>query len=198
MWVLVGLGNPGPKYDNTPHNVGFALADRLIQVSAGATPLSPGSWKTESKSLTQKITVAGEPLLVVKPQTFMNLSGEAVQSLMAFYKLPPKNVVVVVDDVYLDIGSIRIRMQGGHGGHNGLRNIIEHCGDAFTRIRIGVGPCPIPDKAAFVLRKYQPEEEKALAPVFAGFPKLVETGLAKGWERAATDFNKVTPRESKE
>jgi PTH1 family peptidyl-tRNA hydrolase len=189
MHLLVGLGNPGPKYDRTPHNIGFALVDSLFEAH-GATPVADtGPWKTEGKSLTRKLSIAGETVLVVKPQTFMNLSGEAAQSLLAFYKIHPKNLVIVSDDVYLDRGSLRIRMQGGHGGHNGLRNIIEHCGDAFVRIRIGVGPCPDPDKAAFVLRKYGSEEEKSFAPIFKAFPKLVETGITKGWERAATDFN---------
>lgn len=197
MHLLAGLGNPGPKYDRTPHNIGFALADSLFE-APGATPVADAPWKSEGKSLTRRLSLGGDTVLVVKPQTFMNLSGEAIQSLMAFYKIHPKQVAVVVDDVYLDLGSLRIRMQGGHGGHNGLRNIIEHCGDAFVRVRIGVGPCPDPDKANFVLRKYGAEEEKAYASVFKVFPKLVETGVSKGWERAATDFNKVAPRASQE
>lgn len=192
MYVVLGLGNPGSKYDRTPHNIGFALAERLVDATAGAS----ASWKSEHKSLACRITLAGETVLVAKPQTFMNLSGEAAQSLMAFYKVEPQRLVVIVDDVYLDLGSLRIRTQGGHGGHNGLRNLIELIGDAFTRIRIGVGPSPVPDKAAFVLRKYGPEEEKALAPIFSDFPKLVETGITKGWERAGSDFNRVAGKGS--
>ena len=192
----MGLGNPGPKYDRTPHNIGFALVDRLVEAHDAASPGvgGPGSWKAEGKSLTRKITLAGQSVLVVKPQTFMNLSGEAALSLFTFYKLAPKDLAVVVDDVYLDLGSLRIRMQGGHGGHNGLRNIIEHCGEDFARIRIGVGPSPVPDKAAYVLHKYGPEEEKAFSPIFSAFPKLVETGITKGWDRAATEFNQLNPR----
>ena len=186
MFILLGLGNPGPKYDRTRHNVGFALADLLVE----SFP-SPGAWKSEGKSLTRKIQVAGMPVLVAKPQTFMNLSGEAAQSLMAFYKVAPDRLVVVADDIYLDSGVLRVRPLGGHGGHNGLRNLIDHLGEGFTRIRIGVGPCPPDqDKSDFVLRRYGVDEEKALAGIFSGFPRLIETGIAKGWDRAASDFNR--------
>jgi PTH1 family peptidyl-tRNA hydrolase len=191
MALLVGLGNPGPKYDATRHNVGFALAD------SAARALGSGDWKTQGKSLLCKaapgspLSVGGGPLLVAKPQTFMNLSGEAVQALMAFYKIPPAEVVVVTDDVTLPLGSIRVRSSGGHGGHNGLRNIIEHVGEGFPRIRIGVGLCPPGrDLAAFVLARMSAAEQEALQPVFADFPKLLETGLTKGWEMAATRFNR--------
>src|SRR5262245_61857433 len=111
----MGLGNPGPKYDRTPHNIGFALVDSLVEAhdASSSSPGGPAAWKSEGKSLTRKITLGGESVLVVKPQTFMNLSGEAALSLFTFYKLGPKDLAVVVDDVYLDLGSIRIRNQGG-------------------------------------------------------------------------------------
>src|SRR5690606_4075906 len=148
MALLVGLGNPGPKYDATRHNIGFALADAMAR-AAGAD-----DWKAKGKSLLCKAPFAGSSLLFAKPQTFMNLSGEAVQALMAFYKIPPADMVVVTDDVTLPLGSIRVRANGGHGGHNGLRNIIEHVGEGFPRIRIGVRLCPPGrDLAAFVLAR---------------------------------------------
>ena len=182
----MGLGNPGPKYDRTRHNIGFEFADRVAQDSGQA-----GSWKQEAKSLTRKITLAGLSLLIVKPQTFMNLSGEAAQALLAFYKIPPRNLIAVVDDIYLDLGALRIRTQGSHGGHNGLRNLMEHCGDEFTRIRVGVGPFPPgQDRADFVLRKYGTEESKALASVLEQAKAVLETGLGLGWERAGSDFNR--------
>jgi PTH1 family peptidyl-tRNA hydrolase len=188
--ILLGLGNPGPKYDRTRHNIGFDFADRLAEDSGGA-----GAWKTEAKSLTRKVTVAGLSLLIAKPQTFMNLSGEAAQVLLQFYKVHPRNLIVVVDDIYLDLGAVRIRTQGSHGGHNGLRSLMEHCGDAFTRIRIGVGPQPPEqDRADFVLRKYGSEESKVLEGVLTVSKKLIETGLSLGWEKAGSDFNRRAPR----
>jgi PTH1 family peptidyl-tRNA hydrolase len=190
MVLLVGLGNPGPKYDATRHNVGFALADSMARVWEAA------DWKTQGKSLLCKVAPGSRfsfPLLIAKPQTFMNLSGEAVQSLMAFYKIAPSEVVVVTDDVTLPLGSIRIRASGGHGGHNGLRNIIEHIGEGFPRIRIGVGLCPPGrDLANFVLARLSSPEQKVLEPVLSDFPALLETGLTKGWEMAANRFNRKT------
>lgn len=187
MHILLGLGNPGPKYDHSRHNIGFDLVDRLVEDAAPA-----GSWKSEAKSLTRKLTLAGLPVLVAKPQTFMNLSGEAAQALLAFYKVPPMNLIAVVDEVYLDLGSVRIRSRGGHGGHNGMRSLVEHCGEDFVRIRIGVGPCPQGrDLADFLLQKYGSGEDKAFDPIRSGFKPMVETGLTQGWERAGSDFNRI-------
>ncbi len=187
----MGLGNPGPKYDRTRHNIGFDFADRVAGDSNRALPGHVGAWKLEAKSLTRKITLAGLSLLIVKPQTYMNLSGEAAQQLLQFYKISPRNLIVVVDDIYLELGALRIRTQGSHGGHNGLRNLMEHCGDEFTRVRIGVGPLPPDqDKADFVLRKYGAEESKVLDSVLTQAQSIVETGLSLGWERAGSNFNR--------
>ena len=185
MPLLVGLGNPGPKYDATRHNIGFALADSVAR-AAGA-----GEWKTWGKALVTKASLGSHAYLLAKPQTFMNLSGEAVQALMAFYKIPPSEIVVVTDDVTLPLGSIRIRASGGHGGHNGLRNIIEHIGENFARIRVGVGLCPPGrDLAAFVLARMTADEQTGLKPIFAEIQDILDTGASKGWEMAATKFNK--------
>ena len=181
MPLLVGLGNPGSKYDETRHNVGFALLDSLDKNS---------DWKVWGKSLLCKVTLGAIVLHVAKPQTFMNLSGGAVQALMTFYKIPPSEMVVVADDVTLPVGSIRIRPHGGHGGHNGLRDIIEKIGEQFPRIRIGVGLCPPNrDLSGFVLGKMDALEKAALKPAFTGFRDLVEIGFAKGWDLAASRFN---------
>ncbi len=185
MPLLVGLGNPGSKYDATRHNIGFALADS-VAVAAGAD-----GWKTWGKALVCKASLGSTPFLITKPQTFMNLSGEAVQALMAFYKIPPAEVVVITDDVTLPLGSLRIRVSGGHGGHNGLRNIIEKVGEGFPRIRIGVGLCPPGrDLAAFVLARMNATEQGDLKPLFADFQDVLTTGFTKGWEAAANKFNK--------
>lgn len=194
MHIILGLGNPGPKYDRTRHNIGFEFADRVAEAaSSGAA--QPSTWKTEHKSLVRRGSLAGNSVLVAKPQTFMNLSGEAAQSLMAFYKVNPRNVIVVVDDIYLDLGTVRIRTQGSHGGHNGLRDLMERIGGDFIRIRIGVGPFPPEqDRADFVLRKYGQEEAKILDAIVATAPKIIETGIALGWEKAGSDFNRrVSP-----
>jgi PTH1 family peptidyl-tRNA hydrolase len=190
MALLVGLGNPGPQYDATRHNIGFALADSMARALIGNG--ASEEWRTRGKALLCKASLGSTPLLIVKPQTFMNLSGEAVQSLMAFFKIPPAEVIVITDDVTLPIGSLRVRVNGGHGGHNGLRNIIEHIGEGFPRIRIGVGLCPPGrDLAAFVLARMSAAEREAIAPVFTDFPKLLETGFTKGWEIAASRFNQT-------
>lgn len=162
------------------------MVDRLLEASGQA-----GAWKSEAKSLTRRISLGGLPLLVGKPQTFMNLSGEAAQALLTFYKVPPKNLIVIVDDIYLDIGAVRIRTQGSHGGHNGLRDLMQHCGDEFARVRIGVGPLPVDhDRADFVLRKYGNEEIKVLETVLSRAKEVVETGLTQGWEKAGSLFNR--------
>ena len=182
MPLLVGLGNPGSKYDDTRHNVGFALVDSLVKNA---------DWKVWGKSLLCKISLGDMALQIAKPQTFMNLSGEAVQDLLAFYKIPPAEMVVVADDVTLPVGSLRIRPHGGHGGHNGLRDIIEKIGEQFPRIRIGVGLCP-PDRdlSGFVLGKMGALEKESIKSILAEFEKLVETGFIKGWDFAATRFNR--------
>jgi PTH1 family peptidyl-tRNA hydrolase len=187
----LGLGNPGPKYERTRHNIGFDFADRVAEASSQANAANAGAWKTEAKSLTRRVSLAGVPLLIAKPQTFMNLSGEAAQALLAFYKVSPRNLIVAVDDIYLDLGAVRIRTKGSHGGHNGLRDMMEHCGEEFTRIRIGVGPLPPEqDKADFVLRKYGQEEGKILESVLTQSKNIIEAGLSQGWERAGSDFNR--------
>lgn len=182
MPLLVGLGNPGSKYDETRHNIGFALLDGMDKNL---------DWKVWGKSLLCKVTLGPVVLHVAKPQTFMNLSGEAVQALLTFYKIHPSEMVVVADDVTLPAGSIRIRPHGGHGGHNGLRDIIEKIGENFPRIRIGVGLCPPNrDLAGFVLSKMVTSEREVLKPIFTEFQNLVETGFTKGWDFAATRFNR--------
>jgi PTH1 family peptidyl-tRNA hydrolase len=189
MALLVGLGNPGPQYDATRHNIGFALADSTARALVGNG--ASDEWRTRGKALLCKASLGSASLLIAKPQTFMNLSGEAVQSLMTFFKIPPAEIVVVTDDVTLPLGSLRVRAEGGHGGHNGLRNIIEHIGEGFPRIRVGVGLCPPGrDLSAFVLARMTAAEREALAPLFADFVKLLETGLGQGWERAASRFNR--------
>ncbi len=180
--VLIGLGNPGRQYERTRHNAGFHLVDSLAEPAT--------SWKTQGHSQVQKIALNGSPLLLAKPQTYMNLSGQAAQSLLAFYKVLPSALVVVVDDINLPMGSLRIRMQGGHGGHNGLRDIIARIGPDFIRIRVGVGPCPPGhDMAAFVLGRFAPDEWDRLQDLMPTFRSLIQSGLTEGWEKAGNRTN---------
>ena len=139
-WLIVGLGNPGEKYENTRHNVGFQVIDELAERQG--KPVQ----RLKFKALTGLLTIGGEKALVMKPVTYMNLSGEAVRPAADFYKLPPERILVISDDVALAAGRLRIRAKGSAGGHNGLKSIIQHLGtDQFPRIRVGVGEKPHPD-----------------------------------------------------
>ncbi len=159
MKLIVGLGNPGQKYDNTRHNVGFHALDEL------ARKLDCRIYINRNGGLCGQTLFEGEKLLLAKPLTFMNLSGECVGPLAAYYKLAPEEVLVLCDDVNLPLGQLRVRKGGSAGGHNGLKNIIEHLGsDAFPRIRLGVGPQPAGlDLVDFVLMQFSGGEQTAAA-----------------------------------
>ena len=133
-WLVVGLGNPGGKYENTRHNVGFLVADELGE--RGRFPIQ----RLKFKALTNTAEIGGQGVLVMKPTTYMNLSGEAVGEAARFYKIAPDHVLVISDDVSLPVGKLRIRTGGSAGGHNGLKSIIQHLGsDQFPRLKVGVG-----------------------------------------------------------
>ena len=139
-WLVVGLGNPGGKYENTRHNVGFLVADELGE--RGRFPIQ----RLKFKALTNTAEIGGQGVLVMKPTTYMNLSGEAVGEAARFYKIAPDHVLVISDDVSLPVGKLRIRTGGSAGGHNGLKSIIQHLGtDQFPRLKVGVGGKPHPD-----------------------------------------------------
>ena len=136
-WVLVCLGNPGEKYENTRHNVGFMVADEL-----GERQRAPIQ-RLKYKALTNVFTISGQKVLVMKPQTFMNLSGESIREAVDYYKIDPEDIIVIYDDISLEPGQLRIRLKGSAGGHNGIKNIIAHLGtQEFPRIKVGVGAKP--------------------------------------------------------
>ncbi len=175
-FIVCGLGNPGKEYTHTRHNAGFLAMDVLTQ------KLGVGDLKQlKFKSLTAQATVSGQRVLFMKPQTYMNLSGEAVKEAADFYKIPAENIIVISDDVAQDAGRMRIRKSGSDGGQKGLRSIITHLGtDAFPRIRIGVGQKPSPeyDMADWVLGKI-PEADrekmfKILECAAEAVPMLIE------------------------
>ena len=174
-FLIVGLGNPGDKYVNTRHNAGFMFIDYLASKCGTAVT------RMKFKSLCGDANVGGKRVLLMKPQTFMNESGEAIIEAANFYKIPPERVIVISDDATLDVARLRVRKKGSHGGHNGLKNIILHLGtDAFPRIKVGVGIKPHPDYDIinWVLGVMPPEDIKSIAanhPVaYDGLLKLLE------------------------
>ena len=161
--IVVGLGNPGDKYFYTRHNAGFLAMDYISQRCASQVN------RSKFKALVGEANIAGKRVLLMKPQTFMNASGEAVKEAMSFYKIPIENVIVLSDDVNLDVGRIRVRKNGSDGGQKGLRSIINEAGsDNFPRIRFGVGKKPHPDydMADWVLGNFSDEDKKAIFECF--------------------------------
>lgn len=158
-YMVVGLGNPDKKYENTRHNTGFICLDKVAQ-KFGANVN-----RIKFKSLVGECTIGGKKVLLMKPQTYMNNSGQAVVEAMNFYKIPPENVVLIFDDISLDVGKMRIRRKGSDGGQNGVKNIIYLSGkDTFPRIKVGIGKKPHPDYdlAKWVLSKFSNDEIKLI------------------------------------
>jgi PTH1 family peptidyl-tRNA hydrolase len=185
-YILLCLGNPGDQYENTRHNVGFLVADEIAQRQNA--PIQ----KLKFKALTNILTISGEKVLVMKPVTYMNLSGEAVRPAADFYKIPPEKILVVSDDTALPVGKLRIRKGGSAGGHNGLKNIIQQLGtDQFPRIRVGVGEKPHPDYdlADWVLGKFQGEDKKAIDAAVKRAADAVECIIQEGLDRGMNKFN---------
>lgn len=165
-WLIVGLGNPGAKYSGTRHNAGYVAIDAVAEKAGVKID------RLAYRGLTGRGTLGGKGVLFLKPETSMNLSGESVREAAAFYKIPPERILVFCDDVSFDPGRVRIRRNGSHGGHNGLRNISAHLGsDAFPRIRIGVGKKPHPeyDLVDWVLGKLSDEDMKKITDKAADF-----------------------------
>ena len=184
QWLLVCLGNPGKQYENTRHNIGFMAADRLSEREGVKFN------KLRYRALTGEVRLGGQRVLVLKPQTYMNLSGEAVKLAGGFYKIPPERVLVISDDVSLPLGKLRIRASGSAGGHNGLKNIIAHLGtDAFPRIKVGVGAPAHPDQdmVDWVIGSFSAQEKKAVAQAvdqaLDAAACLIEKGVAEAQNR---------------
>ena len=185
-WILVCLGNPGDQYENTRHNVGFHTADALGE------RLNKPIQRLKFKALTNTVEYGGAKVLVMKPTTYMNLSGEAVREACVFYKLPPERVLVVCDDVSLPVGKLRLRRNGTAGGHNGLRSIIAQLhSDQFPRVKIGVGQKPHPDydMAAWVLGKFSKEDRKTIDNTIERALDAIECTFSKGIDQAMSRYN---------
>ena len=185
-WLIVGLGNPEPKYDTTRHNAGFMAIDH-IAAKAGCKVN-----QLKFKSLCGLCELEGKKVMLLKPTTYMNLSGEAVGEAARFYKIPPDRVLVISDDVSLPQGKLRVRRSGSAGGHNGLKNIIAHLGtDQFPRIKVGVGGKPHPDSdmADWVLSKFTGPDRQAMEAAIARAADAVTCLLSQGVDQAMARYN---------
>ncbi len=157
MIMIAGLGNPGKEYEHTRHNVGFDTLDRI------ADQLGVSSFSTKLRAKVGTGVYQGEKILLVKPQTYMNLSGESIGALAAYYRIEPERIIVISDDIALPVGNIRVRKKGSAGGHNGLKNISQCLGtDAFARVRVGVGDCGKGDLVGHVLGRSDAGDRKLL------------------------------------
>ena len=185
-FLVVGLGKPGNKYTYTRHNSGFLCLDML------SDKLNIRIDRLKFKSLICDTTINGHRCIVMKPQTFMNNSGEAVRECASFYKIPAEKVIVIYDDISLDVGKLRIRRKGTDGGHNGIKSIIYHLNsDQFPRIKVGCGKKPHPDfdLADWVLSEFKKDEQKALEPALENACKALELLLDNNIEKAMNLYN---------
>jgi PTH1 family peptidyl-tRNA hydrolase len=186
MRVVVGLGNPGKQYENTPHNIGFDVIDVLARSHDCKLRRS-----LRFRARTCKISALGEDIFLVKPQTYVNNSGWSVSAVLRYYKLAEHELIVVLDDVALEMGRIRIRRQGSSGGHNGLRSISAGLGtDAFTRVRVGIGSDKAgPDLVNYVLSPIQGRARKLMDNVVVRTAEAIEDIVGDGEEKAMNEYN---------
>ena len=187
MFIIVGLGNPGSKYDKTRHNMGFDVIDQLITRNHISGPFN------KFHSMYGTGYIGGEKVVLAKPMTYMNLSGTAVRELVDFYKIDPATELIVIsDDIDLDPGRLRIRKQGSAGGQNGLKDVIQKLGtQQFIRIRVGTGAKPADwDLADWVLSRFSPEERKLVDDAIVRAAEAVETAVKDGPDRAMNLYNR--------
>lgn len=183
-FLIAGLGNPGREYRNNRHNVGFMAVDRLAEVYS--IPVT----KLQNRALVGNGRAAGQQVILAKPQTFMNASGDAIGPLAAYYRIPPQNVLVVYDEIDLPLGTLRLRESGGSGGHNGMKSVIQHLGQTFPRLRLGVGRPPgRMEPAAYVLQDFRGEELEVRDALLEQAVAAIETFLREGVELAMTRHN---------
>ena len=189
-WLIVGLGNPGPEYAKTRHNVGFRCLDLL------AEKLGVRVDKAKFQGLYGQTDYHGNRLYLLKPLTYMNLSGRSVLQLSAFFQVPPQRIIVLFDDISLEPGRLRVRPNGSAGGHNGIKSIIAELGSQeFPRVKLGVGAKPHPDfdLAAWVLSTFSAQEEKALLVSLENGAQAALTIIVQGTAAAANNFNGSHP-----
>jgi len=181
--LIVGLGNPGRQYEDTRHNVGFMVLDGLASAS-GAVFQSVPKWQCHLAKLPESGT------LLLKPQTFMNLSGRAIRQVLAFHKWPPESMLVIYDDAALPLGTLRFREKGSAGGHNGIKSMIEHLGtDLFPRLKIGIGSSEPGNMTGHVLGKFSPDERPLLENTLATALDAVQLARSQGIAAAANRYH---------
>lgn len=185
MYLIAGLGNPTREYERTRHNVGFDVLDVLADKCNVAVE------EKKFSGLYGRAIIAGEKVILLKPQTFMNLSGESVRAAADFYKIDPEHIIVIYDDISLGVGQLRIRKKGSAGGHNGIKNIIAHLGtQEFLRIKVGVGDKPPRmDLADYVLSRFSKEDRGVMEDAFREAAQAVEAMISQGADAAMNQFN---------
>lgn len=189
MWIIVGLGNPGPSYSGHRHNVGFMAVERLADAAHAR------AWTQKFSAKMTQGELGGEKLIFLEPQTFMNLSGQAVGEAARFYKVPPENIIVLHDELDVELGRLRIKQGGGHGGHNGLKSIDAHIGKEYHRLRIGISHPGDKDRVSgYVLSNFakaeEPVVEDVLHAIVRHFPKLLKQDSAGFLNDCALDLQK--------
>ena len=185
MYLIAGLGNPTREYEKTRHNDGFSVIDVL------ADKYTIDVSDRKHKALCGRGVIEGEKVLLLKPQTFMNLSGESIREAVDYYKIDPEDIIVIYDDISLEPGQLRIRLKGSAGGHNGIKNIIAHLGtQEFPRIKVGVGAKPPKmDLADYVLSRFGAEEQKIMDEAFGEAAEAAVMMMTTGAERAMNHYN---------
>lgn len=191
MYIIAGLGNPTREYDKTRHNVGFSVIDIL------ADRIGIDVTEKKHKALCGKGMLEGQKVILAKPQTFMNLSGESVRAIMDFYKVSPEEVIIIYDDISLEPGQLRIRAKGSAGGHNGIKNMIVHLGtQEFSRIKVGIGEKPKDmNLADYVLSRFSKGEQELMEDAFNQAANAAAMMVSQGIDPAMNHFNM---RKSKE
>lgn len=185
-FLIAGLGNPGLRYSATRHNVGFRVVDELAARHGIRVD------RIRFKAHLGAGTIAGKRVILLKPQTYMNLSGEAVRPAMNYYKIPPERVLLISDDVTLPLGRLRIRKQGSDGGHNGLKSVLAHCGtDAVPRLKVGVGSPEFHEMADWVLSLFEGEDRNHIARVLPVAADALTAILTKGPDEAIGLYNGI-------
>jgi PTH1 family peptidyl-tRNA hydrolase len=189
MRLIVGLGNPGYEYHLTPHNLGFMAIDRLAEACGKSLT------RREAQALTASTELAGEHVVLAKPQTYMNLSGLAVARLLQNYELVPRDLLVLVDEINLPLGMLRVKPRGSAGGHNGLKSIIGAIeADDFIRVRMGVQPDrPVEDYVSYLLRPFRPAETKLVAEMVDQAGDAIRVIISEGLQKAMNRFNRRVP-----
>tara|TARA_B100000424_G_scaffold227716_1_gene188541 strand:- start:55 stop:618 length:564 start_codon:yes stop_codon:yes gene_type:complete len=185
MKLIVGLGNPGERYKQTRHNVGFMVLDKLIKQS------TVEGWDKKFDSFFTKIIIAQKSMILLKPLTFMNVSGHAVQKVKNFYDIDPNNIVIIHDDIDLELGKIKLKKGGGDGGHNGLKSIIKLIGSEFNRIRIGIGRPEKISVSSYVLNNFREEEVPLLKKIILKSCEGINLLIANEDEECRRLFSKT-------